>query len=71
MGERIMDKTEIYIKWQPIETAPHTLILVSDGIKVDSAYWDYDDWCAPHSGANSIPYDPTHWMPMPNPPGNG
>lgn len=57
------------MEWQPIETAPQEKILVSDGINIDVAYWDYEDWCAPHSSANSIPYKPTHWMPLPGSPG--
>ena len=51
--------------WLPIESAPRdgTTVLVSDGKSVDSAYFDYEDWCAPHSSANSLPYAPTHWRP--------
>lgn len=51
------------LEWQPIVTAPKdgTTILVSNGVEVDTAYWDYDDWCAPHSSANHLPYEPTHW----------
>ena len=53
-----------FIEWQPIETAPKKCmvkIIVSDGNYVDMAYWDYNDWCAPHSSSNNIPYQPTLW----------
>ena len=55
--------------WQPIETAPRngTTILITDGKEVDTAYFDYDDWCAPHSAANGLPYVPTYWAPLPRP----
>ena len=55
-------------EWRPIKTAPKTgeNILISDGVEVDMAYWDYDDWCAPHSCANPIPYDPDRWQPKPD-----
>jgi hypothetical protein len=57
------------MEWKPIETAPKDgeKVLVSDGVSVDAAYWDYDGWCAPHSSANSLPYEPTIWAPMPRP----
>ena len=54
--------------WLPIDSAPRNgmSILVTDGCQVDKAYFDYDDWCAPHSSANSIPYSPTHWKNLPD-----
>lgn len=56
-------------EWRTIESAPkENVILISDGVEVDTAYWDYDCWCAPHSQANSIPYEPTHWAPLPKGP---
>lgn len=54
-------------QWQPIETSPKdaTKILISDGKDIDMAYWDYADWCAPHSTSNPVPIIPTHWQPLP------
>lgn len=59
--------------WQRIDTAQRNgdTILVSDGVSVDSAYWDYGDWCAPHSLANGLPYEPMYWRPMPKVPIEG
>ena len=56
--------------WLPIDSAPRngTSILVTDAYQVDAAYFDYDDWCAPHSSANSIPYSPTQWKHLPDGP---
>lgn len=53
--------------WAPITTAPMdgTKILVTDGTEVDTAYWDYEDWCAPHSGSVSVPYTPVAWRQVP------
>ena len=60
------------MQWQPIETAPkdYTNILVwNDGGAhrdgwVSIAYWNDDGWISPFGGE----YDPTHWMPLPEPP---
>lgn len=64
--------------WQPIESAPTdgTAVLVSDGRYVGEAqshdYYGRDAWY----WANVYPSDygadeiyPTHWMPLPTPPG--
>jgi hypothetical protein len=58
------------VGWLPIETAPRDgeKVLVGAVGYVDAAYWDYEDWCAPHSSASCLPYTPTHWMPLPEPP---
>jgi hypothetical protein len=65
--------------WQPIETAPkdHSLILLSgldeDGVKVvDMGHWEsFSWWHGEHSDPEwSWTYEnqPTHWMPLPEPP---
>jgi hypothetical protein len=56
-------------KWQPIETAPRDgySILVCNDTEVDSVYWDCDSWTMPYSGGSTLPYEPTHWMPVPLP----
>lgn len=56
-------------EWQPIETAPKdgskVLILELDSVH-DAVYLSRKDiWVSP-DGAYG--YDPTHWMPMPDPP---
>ena len=55
-------------EWYPIETAPKDgrKILVSNGVEVDTSYWDCDAWCALYS--ERLPYEPTHWKHRPNPP---
>ena len=58
--------------WQPIETAPKDglgFVIVSDGIHVEPAFYDryQGRWCDIHAEARRIP-QPTHWMPLPNPP---
>ena len=51
----------------PIDTAPKTeAILVSNGLTTCCAYWDYEDWCAPYSGGNSIGFTPDRWCRMPD-----
>ena len=68
------------MNWQPIETAPKegTAILVYDGDIMTTAAWNkmfydedpewviltYDDW-----DLDSPRFSPTHWMPLPDPPG--
>ena len=65
--------------WQPIETAPRdgTWILLTGG----SVGWDWDGDSKPRvvaaqfSERNAGHYgeyeNPTHWMPLPEPPGEG
>lgn len=60
------------MKWEPIETAPKDgrQVLLANGAHVDQGWWEDDDgetgwfsWlCFPAKG------EPTHWMPLPEPP---
>lgn len=59
--------------WQDISTAPKEIefrCLLSHGYSVVCGYWNGDYWvnersfCSPPLNK----YDPTHWMPLPNPP---
>ena len=73
MGNTVLAASPLDITvrgWTPIEAAPKdgTKILVSDGKRVDAAYWDYEDWCAPYSSANNLPYEPAYFMPLPEAP---
>ncbi len=62
--------------WQPIETAPKdwTHVLVADGNRlIGEVYyqrhvgeWVYANMSADDDGA--LVGDPTHWMPLPEPP---
>jgi hypothetical protein len=58
--------------WEPIATAPKdgTYILVFEypSKPLDTLYWsDFDqEW---RNGYNNHPAYPTHWMPLPEPPG--
>lgn len=68
-------------EWQPIETAPMDgtpILCVVKGIyeptgepfHPDVAHWDGDEWtgtnCEVDNERNT--YQPTHWMPLPEPP---
>jgi hypothetical protein len=70
-------------EWQPIETAPRdgTSVLLFatqnphdmvdyKGAQVLSGYWCQLDeaWCSTGSTWTGPFYDPTHWMPLPEPP---
>lgn len=56
--------------WRPIETAPKdgTGLLVYSDERIISAMWSVgaDDWVEVVHGYTF--YDPTHWMPLPEPP---
>ena len=70
--------------WQPIETAPknkHLLFfgqqehsqndsVTYKGPMIFSGYWDEMDesWCARGSTWEGPFFNPTHWMPLPEPP---
>ena len=62
------------MEWQPIETAPKdgTRIIVADARNVwCNVSWEKmkrapDRWAAVFG---PIPIEPTHWMPLPPPPG--
>lgn len=63
-------------RWYPIQDAPTdgTLLLLTDGDEVLSGYWNDNDafgfgWiiCDP-SNLYIGTAEPTHWMPMPEPP---
>jgi hypothetical protein len=64
-------------EWQPIETAPrdgHDILITNrgHGMLVRIAFWDeafgvggrWSTW----PGRNPALYEPTHWMPLPEPP---
>ena len=67
-------------KWLPIESAPKdgTKIVLGGPTWVDVGSWDdWYDQSAPgwfsetnHNGYISAGLDPTHWMPLPPPPGS-
>ena len=60
--------------WQPIETAPkdQSVLVVSDGGNMWMATFRYvgprvgERWES--SGFGRLPFQPTHWMPLPKPP---
>ena len=68
------------MKWQPIETAPKPdclgprLIVATAKGRVDLAHWDDESepagWYSAtnHNGYEAEPLEPTHWMPLPEPP---
>ena len=60
-------------KWRPIETAPKdgTPIIYFDGRHcIGEAFWQDKDEHPPAwwDEANTEEVEPTHWMPLPNPP---
>ena len=62
--ERLRKATE----WQPIETAPKdgkTIIIIVEYGYVYTGIFDNDGYCQDLAGAG---LDPTHWMPLPQPP---
>lgn len=62
--------------WQPIKTAPKDddiLLLYRDGEGVQPGYWDDEikSWLAVETqGLTGGRMHPTHWMPLPSPPGD-
>lgn len=60
------------MEWQPIETAPKdgTEVLIFDGANRTVGYFNRY-WSLSVMGAYAEDdeiYDPTHWMPLPEPP---
>lgn len=64
------------MKWKPIDTAP------KDGTYVLVGQWmvDYEGpyfrmgvswWSEQWGWGGNVPDEPTHWMPLPPPPGEG
>jgi hypothetical protein len=61
------------MEWQPIETAPKdgTPVMIYDpefSIKVYVAAWMYDFQWVEADGEHHLEFNPTHWMPLPEPP---
>lgn len=65
--------------WQPIETAPEdgAWVILSDGEQVQPGYYwailfgtGDKEWVTYSHRADweEVPFEPTHWMPLPNPP---
>ncbi len=58
--------------WQPIEIAPkdRNRVIVTDGFEVCDAYFNNGDWWQYECGDDwySVTINPTHWMPLPEPP---
>lgn len=62
-------------EWQLIESAPKTadlVLLYADGEGVQAGYFDYAiGWlCVETQGLTGGRMEPTHWMPLPDPPGD-
>ncbi len=61
--------------WQPIKTATMdgtTVLLHAPGWGASNTGWTYgkDDWQdCPYSHRGDASYQPTHWRPIPSPPG--
>jgi hypothetical protein len=59
------------MEWKPIETAPKdgTTIITwePDGKGVYFEWWDEDSWYYDEEWGNGSK-NPTHWMPLPEPP---
>jgi hypothetical protein len=62
-------------RWQPIETAPHeewinTILIARDkgNRKPMAAVFDGENWRCLSITGMQIYVNPTHWMPLPDPP---
>jgi len=63
-------------EWQPIDTAPRdgTIVLAAQGSTIDTMFWTMSAWADGGGWVNNINrsdtyvFDPTHWMPLPEPP---
>ena len=60
------------MKWQPIETAPkdgfHYLLYAPELQFVGFWAKGCEHWCYVAPGCPVAPTQPTHWMPLPEPP---
>jgi hypothetical protein len=64
------------MQWEPIETAPtqeefiHVVLVARDHNKrcAMPAIYDGRDWRALTIAGMMVFHDPTHWMPLPEPP---
>jgi hypothetical protein len=61
------------MQWQPIQTAPKdgTDILVCGHGVIRTAQWSAKDQTFRVNAYAFIRIDPTHWMPLPDPPATG
>ena len=77
--EAKIKELEAQLEWQPIETAPKdgTVILCNERGWVYTAFWGMktpDEYYynqrskTPQWLSHNFPQEPTHWMPLPNPP---
>lgn len=61
--------------WQPIETAPKdgSSITLANAAKSISGFWHSkdSDWLSNELVPCAIGFEPTHWMPLPEPPKGG
>lgn len=61
--------------WQPIETAPkdkNVLVVSADNDKPMRAMKTWGDWYVfPIGHGLKLAHEPTHWMPLPEPPTGG
>ncbi len=57
-------------EWQTIndDTPKDRTILVSDGVAVASAEWDYGQWLAAHAFSEPLTFNPVYWRDCPAPP---
>ena len=64
------------MQWQPIETAPKDgteIIVFEKGGVICTAYWEsgyfgHSGWTHHQSRSDVDAVNPSHWMPLPNPP---
>ncbi|WP_427916320.1 DUF551 domain-containing protein [Stenotrophomonas maltophilia] len=59
--------------WKPISSAPRdgTEVLLWDGSGQAVCHWDGKHWALIYTGWHAVDSqfdDPTHWMPLPEPP---
>jgi len=58
------------MEWQKVETAPQKIVVlvVSEYGDIWLARFVFGRWCS--FGKRTLPFTPTHWMPLPPPPSN-